>query len=678
MSKNPFLQKFSTPKESIPFSRIEVEHYLPAIEYFIKRGENTIRVIIESQEEPTFDNTILPFENLVPQLNYVVSCMMNLNHANTSEKLHQTVIKASPILTNFKNNLLFNERLFKRVKSVYEQREELNLDSTQKRLLENQYKAFVRNGVQLSNSKQKILRELDLKLAQLSVQFGKNVLTDTQNYQYLVTNKDLLDGVPEQILEMTSFKAREKGKDGWLLTLDYPIYIPIQKYCHNRDIRKKLAISFGQVGFQNNDYNNSDLVIQIVKLRKQRASILGYPSFNEYILEERMANSEKKVNQFLKELYDKVYLQAKKEWNQVTEFAKSELGIKKIEKWDVAYSSEALKKTLFNVDDEALKVYFPLQKVIAGLFKIAQKLYGLKFNQFKSIYQVYHNDVQVYEVFDHNDRFLALMYLDLHPREGKRSGAWMTNFKEQRGDNRPHISLVCNFPRPTSSSPSLLSFQDVRTLFHEFGHGLHSILSEVKYGSLSGTSVLWDFVELPSQIMENWCYQSEALKLFARHYKSGEPISDELIAKIKKSHNFQSGLQTLRQIGLGLLDLSYHQSDSDKITDIKSHELDVLSKTVFTDDEPSNCLSTSYAHIFQGGYASGYYGYKWAEVLDADAFELFLDKGIFNHQVAENFRRHILSQGNSDHPMELYKKFRGHEPKISPLIRRMGFKSDSA
>lgn len=672
---NPFLQEFSTPRKSIPFSDIQIDHYLPAMKFYIRKAEEKIKSITESTTDPTFENTILAFENVEPRLNDVVATLMNLNHANTSKELQQVVMEASSLLTNFKNNLLFDVKLYKRVYRVYDDHKKSPLNSVCKRLVEKQYKAFIRNGIHLNADKQKKLRELDVQLAQLSIQFGKNVLADTEQFRLHITDKKSLEGIPGQVLEMASLTAQKQEKEGWILTLDYPIYLPVQKFCHHRDTRKKMAIGFRQIGFQDNENNNVQIVLRLIKLRKQRASILGFESFADYILEERMADSLGKVSEFLGDLYKKTYEHGIKEWNQLCGFAKERLGIEKIQKWDIAYVSEAFKKHLHDIDDNALKPFFPLEQVISGLFQIANRLYDLEFN-ITSTCQTYHQDVRVYEVVDSNRNFKALLYLDLYPREGKRAGAWMTNYKEQSQFQRPHVSLVCNFPKPTSNNPSLLSFTDVRTLFHEFGHTLHSMLSEATYRSLGGTNVLWDFVELPSQIMENWCYQAPALKLFAKHHQTNEEIPSELIEKIKNTHNFQSGIQTLRQLGLGMLDLSFHDEKADRITDIKKHENTVLKTTEFTPDIESTCLSTSFAHIFQGGYAAGYYGYKWAEVLDADAFECFLSEGIFDKSIAKKFRDHILSQGDSEHPMKLFKKFRGREPQLSALIRRMGLGND--
>ncbi len=672
---NPFLQEFTTPKKSIPFLDVQNDDYIPAIKFYIQKVEEKIKSMVDSTSEPTFDNTILAFENLEPRLNDIIATLMNLNHANTSKELQEVVMEASPLLTNFKNNLLFNEKLYHRVSLLYKNNEKSSLNAIQKRLIEKQYKAFIRNGIHLSSEKQKQLRTIDIQLAQLSIQFGKNVLADTQKFQLHITNHQLVDGLPNQILEVAALKAKSQEKEGWILTLDQPIYLAVQKFCHHQDTRKKMALGYGQLGFQNNEQNNVQIILQLIKLRKQKASILGYESFAEYVLEERMANSLENVSELLDDLFNKTYKHALNEWQQLCDFAKKKYRIKKIQKWDIAYVSEALKKHFFDIDDHTLKPFFPLEQVILGLFQIADKLYHLKFDKTDS-YPSYHQDVRIYEVFDSNDHFKALLYLDLYPREGKRAGAWMTNYKEQTQYQRPHVSLVCNFPKPTSKNPSLLSFMDVRTLFHEFGHALHSMLSEVPYRSLGGTNVLWDFVELPSQIMENWCYQAQALKLYARHYQTDEEIPSEYIEKIKKAHNFQSGLQTLRQLGLGNLDLSFHNKDADNISDIKKHEASVLKATEFIPDVPSSCLSTSFAHIFQGGYAAGYYSYKWAEVLEADAFECFLSEGVFNSTVAQKFKTFILSKGDSEHPMALFKKFKGREPKLDALIHRMGFENN--
>lgn len=673
--KNPLLQKFSTQRGSVPFSEIKNSHYLPAIEKAIEKGKQDIDKILNSKTNPTFENTVVAIEKIAPSLNIVTSILFNLNHANTTPELQEIVQKVAPLITNFKNDLLHNPSLFDRVKKVYSQKDALELNSEQKRLIENQYKVFKRNGVGLAKQEKEKLRKIDLELAKLSLKFGENVLADTKSYELHVQDSSLLKGIPDEILYLSEQKAKSKGKNGWLLTLDHPIYIPVQKFCHNREIRKKMAIAYGMIGFQDNEYNNLETISKIIRLRKERSHLLGYKSFASYVLEERMAKTSSNVIEFLNNFKQKIIPHARKEWDDLKAFAEQYLGLTQLQKWDVAFVTENYKKHLFDFDQEKIKVYFSLENVLDGLFQLVSHLYGLKFT-LTDLYQAYNEDVNVYEVCDQKDRFQALLYIDLFPREGKRNGAWMTNFIEQQNKLRPHVSIVCNFPRSTDKSPSLLSLMDVRTLFHEFGHALHSILSETHYRSLSGTNVLWDFVELPSQLMENWCYEPQVLKLFAKHYQTGEKIGIDLIEKLKKANQFHQSLQAIRQIGLGLLDMSYHIDNPTRIEDIKAHEIHVFKDLVFTPEIPNNCQSTSFAHIFQGGYAAGYYSYKWAEVLDADAFECFLENGVLNQEIATKFKDYILSKGNSEEPMVLYRKFRGRDPDVNALLRRIGISTD--
>ena len=479
-----------------------------------------------------------------------------------------------------------------------------------------------------------------------------------------------MSGLPPSVIEMAAEEASRRDKKGWVFTLDYPSYIPFMTYAENRELRKKLSLAFGQRGFQMNSQNNTDLILELVKLRKERAQLLGYPSHAAFILEERMAQSEQNVKSFLDELATKAKPAAQKEWEIMESFASKKLGLDQLEKWDTAYVAEKLKQAELDLDEQQLKPYFPLNQVLQGLFEIVKKLYGIELRKNKDVAK-YHEEVDVYEVYKEN-AFYALLYTDFFPRAGKRNGAWMTSYRSQKTGQRPHISIVCNFSKPTQTKPSLLTFQEVTTLFHEFGHALHGMLANTSYSSLSGTSVFWDFVELPSQIMENWCYQPEALALYAKHYETAEVIPNELIQKIKKAAHFQQGLQTLRQLSFAYLDLSFHDQHANRIKDVKQHEKEQIQHLQFTKDIAENCLSTAFSHIFQGGYSAGYYSYKWAEVLDADAFELFLEKGIFDGPTAHAFLKHILSKGGTEHPMTLYKRFRGKEPDPSALLRRAG------
>jgi peptidyl-dipeptidase Dcp len=668
---NPLL----TPFETAPFSKIKNEHFSPAIHHFIAVTKTQINEISENKEAPTFKNTIEALDGTGIQLDRITSIFFNLNSAETNDEIQKIAQEISPALSDFKNDLLLNEKLFKRVKQVYENRTSLSLNKEQTMLLKKSYIGFTRNGANLSYKDKDKLREIDGKLSKLKLQFGENVLAETNKFYLQITNEKELSGLPDGVIEMAAQTAKEKKMTGWVFTLDYPSYVPFVTYSNLRELRKKITIAFGQRAFKNNVNDNQASILEIVNLRHQRAQLLGYPSHAHFVLEERMAKTPEKVLEFLTELLEKAKPAAQSEFKKLENFAKELDGIDQLEKWDAAYYSEKLKQKLFDLDDEKLKPYFKLENVIEGVFKIANKLYQLNF---KEVYDVdtYHKDVKTYEVTDQNKDFIALFYADFHPRAGKRSGAWMTSFKAQYKSNtkneRPHISNVCNFTKPTKSKPSLLSFNEVTTLFHEFGHGLHGMLANTTYKGLSGTNVSWDFVELPSQLLENWCYEKEALELFAKHYKSDEVIPMELIEKIKDSATFHEGMQTLRQISFGLLDIAWHGKDPSNIKNVKEFETLSFSATQLYPDVKNNCMSTSFSHIFQGGYSAGYYSYKWAEVLDADAFKYFKDHGIFNKKIAAKFKDTVLSQGGTCDPLELYIKFKGSKPNPEALLKRAG------
>ena len=581
----------------------------------------------------------------------------------------------SPLLTDFNNDITLNDDLFEKIKIVYNQKEKLNLTTEQTTLLDKKFKSFSRNGALLSDDKKTLLRKIDTELAKLKLTFSENVLAETNNYQLHITTEINLKGLPEGTIEAAKLLAQSKKLDGWIFTLDQSSYLPFVTYADNRELRKEIAIAAGQRAFQNNEFDNREITLKIAKLRFERANLLGYKTHSDFVLEERMAQNPEKVKSFLNDLLDKAKPAAMREMAQLTEFAKELDGIETIEKWDGAYYSEKLKQKLFNLDDEKLKPYFQLENVLQGAFTIANKLFGLHFVEIFDI-DKYHKEVTTYEVTDEFGALVAIFYADFYPRKGKRNGAWMTSFKSQYIKNgvneRPHISNVCNFTKPTQTKPSLLTFTEVTTLFHEFGHGLHGILANTVYPSLSGTSVYWDFVELPSQIMENWCYEPEALAIFAKHYQTGEVIPQEYITKIKESASFLEGMATLRQLSFGLLDMAFHSNDPTQITNIKEFEQTVFETVSLYPDVTENCMSVSFSHIFAGGYSSGYYSYKWAEVLDADAFAYFQENGIFNKDVATKFKDNVLSKGGTELPMELYKKFRGQEPKPEALLRRAG------
>jgi Zn-dependent oligopeptidase len=668
-------QHFNTKYDTAPFSQIKLEDYKPSFIENIAAAKAEIDAIVNNPESPTFGNTIEALDFSGNALDRLSSIFFNLNSAETSDEMQKIAQEVSPLLTEFSNDITLNADLFKKVKSVFEQKESLTLTPEQATLLDKKFKNFSRNGALLSEEKKIRLREIDTELAKLKLTYGENVLAETNNYELIITDEADLKGLPEGTIEAAKSLAQSKNIEGWVFTLDFPSYIPFVTYADNRELRKEIAIAAGKKAFKNNEYDNQENVLKIAKLRHERANLLGYETHSHFVLEERMAQNPDKVKSFLDDLLVKAKPAAEREFAELTAFAKELDGIDHLEKWDGAYYSEKLKQKLFNLDDEKLKPYFQLEKVLNGAFTIAQKLYGISFTEIFDI-DKYHAEVTTYEVKDENNQLVAIFYADFFPRKGKRNGAWMTSFKSQYikdGINeRPHISNVCNFTKPTETKPSLLTFNEVTTLFHEFGHGLHGMLANTTYPSLSGTSVYWDFVELPSQIMENWCYEPEALALFANHYQTGEIIPQEFVEKIKESASFQEGMATLRQISFGLLDMAFHSNNPNGITDVKAFEKAVFENTTLYPDVAENCMSVSFSHIFQGGYSSGYYSYKWAEVLDADAFAYFQEKGIFNKEVATKFKENVLSKGGTEQPMVLYKRFRGQEPSPDALLKRAG------
>ena len=668
---NPLFHHFNTA----PFSKISPKDFKPAIKSAIEETKKEIDKIVSNSDTPTFENTTVALDFTGEKLGRITSIFFNLNSAETTDEIQKIAKDIAPWLSEFKNDMILNTELFQRVKAVYDAKDSLTLSPEQSMLLEKQYKGFTRNGANLNDEEKKELRKIDTELSNLSLQFGENVLAETNAFEMHLTNEKEVAGLPESVKEAARQLAKENKKDGWIFTLDYPSYIPFMTYADNRELRKKLAIAAGKKAFQKNEFNNEKVVLSIVKLRNQRANLLGYTTHAHFVLEDRMAETPEKVLSFSNELLQKAKPAAKKEFNELEAYAKKLDGIDQLQKWDGAYYAEKLKKERFNLDQEILKPYFKLENVIEGVFTIANKLYDLKFKEVFDI-DKYHEDVKTYNVTDIHNNFIAVFYADFHPRKGKRNGAWMTSYKPQQIKNaineRPHVSIVCNFTKPTETKPSLLTFNEVTTLFHEFGHALHGMLANTTFNSLSGTSVSWDFVELPSQVLENWCYEKEALELFAKHYETGEIIPMEYVTKIKESASFHEGMQTLRQLSFGLLDMSWHSENPTEITSVKEFEKKAFSETKLYPEVEENCMSTAFSHIFQGGYSAGYYSYKWAEVLDADAFEYFLEKGIFNKEVATKFKENILSKGGTEKPMELYKRFRGEEPKPDALLKRAG------
>ncbi|AXT56465.1 M3 family peptidase [Aquimarina sp. AD1] len=669
--KNPLLELF----DLAPFSKIKPEHFLPAIKNAISIAKQEVDTLVKNSESPSFSNTIEKLEYSGELLDRVTSIFFNLNSAETNDEIQKIAQQASPLLSEFRNDIALNEDLFKKIEAVYSIKNELNLSPEQTTLLEKRYKSFSRNGANLPTDKKEQLREIDKELSQLSLKFGENVLAETNKFEMLLTKESELSGLPEGAKEAAKALAESKEKQGWMVTLDYPSYIPFMTYADNRELRKKLSLAFASKGFNNDELDNQEVVLRIAQLRHNRAQVLGYTSHANYVLEERMAETPEKVFSFLNEILDKAKPAAEREFKQLENFAKELDGIDQLQKWDGAYYSEKLKQKLFDLDDEKLKPYFKLENVIDGVFQVASNLFGLQFEETDQV-DKYHEEVKTYNVTDTQGNFISVFYADFHPRSGKRNGAWMTSYKPQmkKDDHniRPHISIVCNFTKPTPSKPSLLTFNEVTTLFHEFGHALHGMLANTTYPGLSGTSVYWDFVELPSQVLENWCYEKEALELFAKHYETGEVIPMEMVQKIKDSSTFMEGMTTMRQLSFGLLDMSWHSQDPSNIKDVKAHEKKAFEGTSLYPDVAENCMSTSFSHIFQGGYSAGYYSYKWAEVLDADAFEYFTEHGIFNKEIATKFKDHVLSQGGTENPMTLYKRFRGQEPKPEALLKRAG------
>ncbi len=685
MTNNPLLQPFQTPHETAPFPLIKNEHYLPAVTEGIAAGRKEIEAIASNKAKPTFANTIVALERSGDQLSRATSVLFNLNAAETNPELQKIVKEVSPMLTEYGNDITLNEQLFARIKSVYDNRASLRdsrqLDGESQMLLEKTYKRFARNGANLNEADKTKLRAIDKELSQLSLQFGENVLNETNEYVMEVTDERELSGLPDFTKEAAKKVATEKKLAGWAFTLQAPSYGPFMQYADNRGLREKLYRAYNGRGFHGDKNDNQSIIKRMVELRYDRANLLGYKTHADFVLEESMAGSSQKVKSFLDELVQYARPAAERQLNELTTFAKANgFTADRIEQWDYSYYAEKLKKQKLDLDDEMLRPYFKLDNVLQGVFTVANKLYGITFKENSAI-PVYNPEVKAYEVFDQNGTFLAVFYGDYFPRAGKRSGAWMNDVQGQKIVNgvnlRPHIVNVCNFTRPvvvsaTDTRPSLLTFYEVTTLFHEFGHALHGMLANGQYESLSGTSVPRDFVELPSQVMENWCYTPEALNLFARHYQTGEVIPQALVEKIRASQNFMAGIANLRQLRFGLTDMYFHdrKPTGESVTDAESHADSLVN--LFPRVKGTS-FSTAFAHIFAGGYSAGYYSYKWSEVLDADAFEFFQENGGLNaKEVAQKFRQNVLEKGGSEKPMELYKKFRGREPSPQAMLRRSG------
>ena len=673
--KNPLLMESTAPFGAPQFDKIRNEHYLPAFEAGIAEAKAEIDAIVANEEEPTFANTIEAMEYSGQTLNTVAGIFYNLMEANTSDEMQEIAEKVSPMLTEYSMYVSLNAPLFERVKAVYEKRDELGLDADQMRLLEQNYMGFVRGGANLSDEDKALYSKWAEELSLLTLQFSKNVLAATNAYTLHVTDSTELAGLPEYVKTMGAEAAAEKGLEGWAFTLDYPSFSPFLKYSTNRELRKQIWTAYNTRAI-GGDFDNTENVKKIIDLRIKMANILGYETFADYALEDRMAKNRTTVNQFVKNLLEPSLVYAKKDIADVYKYAKKNgFEGKELMPWDFSYWSERYQEAEYALSAEELKPYFQLESCIDAVFGLATRLYGISFAELNDV-PVYHEDVKVYEVKDADGRHLALFYADFFPRASKRGGAWMTSFREQSIQNgveyRPFISIVCNFTKPTADTPALITHDELTTFLHEFGHALHGIFAEGRYTSLTGTNVSRDFVELPSQIMENWAFEPEYLNSFAKHYQTGEPIPAELIEKVVAAKNYLAGYAQVRQLHFGYLDMAWHSLTELPATGTVEFEQNTLAPYAMMPSVEGAAFSTSFSHIFSGGYSAGYYSYKWAEVLEADAFSLFKEKGIFNTEVAASFRENILSKGDSEDAAVLYRNFRGHDPQPEALMVKLG------
>ena len=684
IANNPFFNDYSTPHNTVPFHLIKLEHYEEAFMEGMKREKEELDKIINNEEDPTFDNTIIykdetkgeHYYDLLGRASTVFSCMLG---AETNDDLDALAQKMSPLLTQHANDMQLNEKLFKRIKHVYEHHRELTPEEAT--LLQKVYDGFVRSGALLNEEGKEQFRRLSEEASLLSLQFSQNLLKENKAFELHITNEEDLDGLPESARQMAAHTAQEQNKEGWIFTLDFPSYSPFLTYSTKRGLREKLYMAKNTEGIHDNPENNLAICTRLINIRRELAQLLGHDTYADYVLEHRMASSVKNVYKLFNDLISAYKPQAIKELKEVEQLAKEMEGDAfEMQPWDFGYYSHKLQLQKYNIDSEMLRPYFELSKVIEGVFGLANRLYGISFKENNEI-PVYHQDVKAYDVFDADGSYLAVFYADFHPRKGKQGGAWMTEFQGQwitrKGENiRPHVSVVMNFTKPTPQKPALLTLGEVETFLHEFGHSLHGMFANTRFGSLSGTNVWWDFVELPSQFMENYATEKEFLRTFAYHFESGEPIPDELIDRIIKSKNYLSAYGCLRQVSLGLLDMAYYTQKDEFKEDIITFEKDAWKDAIITKQLPNTCMTTQFSHIISGGYAAGYYSYKWAEVLDADAFSLFKKNGIFDKNTALSFRENILSKGGTEHPMTLYKRFRGQEPTIDALLERNGIKKN--
>ena len=679
--KNPFFEPYTTPHETVPFDKIKIEDYEEAFMEGIRRDDEQIEKTISNTDEPTFDNTIINVDDdkdgYYDLLSRVSTVFFNLLSAETNDEMDALAQKLQPILTKHANDVRLNKKLFERIKYVYEHHRELTPE--EQMLLENCYDGFVRSGALLDDEGKEKLRKLTEEASMLSLQFSQNLLKENKAYTINITNEEELDGLPDTAKEAAALAAKEHGKEGWVFTLDYPSYSPFMTYSTQRELRKQLYMMRNTICTHSNDENNINICRRIVNLRREIAQLLGFNTYADYVLKNRMASNEANVYKLLNDLISAYMPTAKAEVQDIEKKAKEMEGDDFImEPWDFSYYSHKLQLEKFNLDAEMLRPYFELSKVIEGVFGLANKLYGITFKENKDI-PVYHEDVKAYEVFDKDGSYLAVFYADFHPRKGKQGGAWMTEYQGQwidkKGENvRPHVSVVMNLTKPTAEKPALLTLGEVETFLHEFGHSLHGMFANTRFESLSGTNVWWDFVELPSQFMENYAVEKDFLRTFAFHYKTGEPLPDELIDRIAKSRNFMVAYGCMRQVSFGLLDMAYYTQSKPFTDDIIPFEKKAWEKAMVLPQLPDTCMTVQFSHIMAGGYAAGYYSYKWAEVLDADAFSVFKKNGIFDKKTAQSFRDNILSKGGTEHPMTLYKRFRGGEPTIDALLERNGIK----
>ena len=677
-NSNPFYSEYDTPHQTVPFDEIKLEHYEPAFMEGIKQHSAEVEAIITNPEVPTFENTIVPLEYAGDLLNRVMTVFFTLNSAETSDEMQALAQKLSPILTEHSNNISLDERLFARVKAVYETTDMSTLTTEEQRLLQQTYEGFARNGANLSEEDKAKYRELTTELSKATLEFGQHTLKATNSFALNITDETRLKGLPESALEAAAQAAKERGQEGWTFTLHAPSYSPLMMYCEDRDLRHELYVAYNTQCVQDNEYNNEELVKKIVNLRLAIAQLLGYESHADYVLVNRMAENATNVSQLLSQLLEAYLPAAKEEVKAVQEIAARTEGKDFVlMPWDWSFYSEKLRSEKYSLNDEMVRPYFKLDNVTRGVFGLATQLYGITFVENKDI-PVYHPDVKAYDVLDKDGSYLAVIYTDFFPRAGKRSGAWMTSFKDQfkkdGQDSRPHVTITMNFTKPTETKPALLTMDEVETFLHEFGHALHGIFSMTTYPSMGGTSVYRDFVELPSQIMENFLPKKEFLATFAFHYETGELIPDELVERIVRAQNYNVAYLCVRQLSLGILDMAWYSRTTPFEGDVKAYEREAWTSTQLLPVVEESNMTTHFGHIMSGGYSAGYYSYKWSEMLDADAFALFEENGIFSQEVAESFRENILSRGGSEHPKVLYRRFRGQDATIDALMKRDGIK----